>query len=175
MIFFYFYSTKNSKLKIYLLPTNHVINTKKFQSKIICILSGAKKINLTKFWNRLIGAVRWKMWGRWAVQLRRDWLSQPPNPSPLKKQKAPSWCLLNSGVAAWWLHSLSVLLGSAGWSAREAVKAQWDRHSTRMICCMVDRLVPQGSGGWRRKGTFHGDDHILLPPTINMWIFKKKY
>jgi hypothetical protein len=76
-----FFSSKKSKLKIYLLPTNHVISTKKFQSKIIYILSGAKKINLAKIRNRLIGAVRWRMWGGWEGQLRVTG-SQSPNPSP---------------------------------------------------------------------------------------------
>ena len=56
---------------MYLLPTNHVVSTKKFQSKILCILSVAKKINLAKFWNRLLGAVGWRVLGGWEIQLRR--------------------------------------------------------------------------------------------------------
>jgi hypothetical protein len=62
---------KKSKTKMYLLPTNHVISTKKFQSKILCILSVAKKTNLVKFWNRLMEAVGWRVVGGWEIQLRR--------------------------------------------------------------------------------------------------------
>ena len=59
---------------MYILPTNHVVSTKKFQSIIFCILSVAKMTNLVKFWNRLIGAVGWRVLGGWEIQLRRDWL-----------------------------------------------------------------------------------------------------
>jgi hypothetical protein len=42
-------SSKSSKLKMYMLPTNNVVSTKKFQSKILCILSATKRINLAIF------------------------------------------------------------------------------------------------------------------------------
>jgi hypothetical protein len=42
-------SSKNSKLKNFMLPTNHVVRTKKFQSKILYILGAAKKTNFAKF------------------------------------------------------------------------------------------------------------------------------
>jgi hypothetical protein len=47
-------SSKNSKLKMYLLPTNHVVSTKIFERKIVYILGAVKKTNLTKFWNHSI-------------------------------------------------------------------------------------------------------------------------
>jgi hypothetical protein len=56
-------SSKNSKLKMYILPINHVVSTKMFQRKILYILGAVKKINLTKFWNSSIQAVGWRMWG----------------------------------------------------------------------------------------------------------------
>jgi hypothetical protein len=58
---------------MYILPTNHVVSMKKFQSKIFCILDAAKKTNLAKFSNHLIGAVGWRMSGGCDSQLRRDW------------------------------------------------------------------------------------------------------
>ena len=64
-------SSKNSKTKMYLLPTNHVVSTKKFQSKILCILSVAKKDKFGKILESLA-------WSRWMEGV--GWMGDPVTP-----------------------------------------------------------------------------------------------